>query len=282
MYVVNHNQLAPRPKPKHLEVAYAEQFKDWSVVDAYRYRPSYPPGLFTFLATLMRGASGAILDVGCGTGDIARFLTSLATRVDAVDFSEPMITTGRTLPGGGHPKLRWIEGTVEEAELSPPYALITAGESIHWMDWERVFPRFRAMLPDGGHLALINRAAEPNPWDADVLQVIQQFSTNRDYRPYNILDELVSRDVFIPQGSHRTVSLLSPWNIQDFVESYHSRNGLSRDRMSRRDAAAFDRAVTAIVAPCAADGQLTLHTYAVVTWGTPGTPESTRPQPGGF
>jgi len=53
-----------------------------------------------------------------------------------------MIEQGKQLPNGDHPQLRWICGKVEEVRLSPPYALITAGSSIHWMQWERAFPRW--------------------------------------------------------------------------------------------------------------------------------------------
>ncbi len=42
-------------KPKHFSSEYAEQFKDQSVVEAYRFRPSYPSEVFDILAELVRG-----------------------------------------------------------------------------------------------------------------------------------------------------------------------------------------------------------------------------------
>ena len=40
------------PKPKHLGPQYGEQFKDKSVVEAYRYRPDYPDATFDILDDL--------------------------------------------------------------------------------------------------------------------------------------------------------------------------------------------------------------------------------------
>ena len=63
-----------KPKPKHLGQEYASQFQDQSVVDAYRHRPPYPPQTFEILAGLIRSEPKIVLDIGCGTGKIARGL----------------------------------------------------------------------------------------------------------------------------------------------------------------------------------------------------------------
>src|SRR5690242_7654573 len=114
------------PKPAHLEVRYAEQFQDQSIVRAYQHRPAYPAEIFSTLAGLITGEPRVVLDIGCGTGDVARPLANLVGRVDAVDFSKAMLERGRTLPGGDNPKLKWVFGRVEEVPLEPSYKLITA------------------------------------------------------------------------------------------------------------------------------------------------------------
>ena len=144
-----------QPKPENFQTHYAEAFKDQHVVEAYRYRPPYPPEVFTILASLIVDEPRAVLDVGAGSGDIARHLVEFVERIDAVDFSQNMIERGRRLPNGDNPRLHWIYGKVEEVPLAPPYALITAGSSIHWPDWNIAFPRFREVLTPHGFLALI-------------------------------------------------------------------------------------------------------------------------------
>jgi hypothetical protein len=71
------------PRPKQFGREYADIFKDRSVVDAYRFRPTYPPAVFEILNGLVdtRAKPRVILDAGCGTGFLARELTRLADRV---------------------------------------------------------------------------------------------------------------------------------------------------------------------------------------------------------
>src|SRR6478735_11388399 len=103
-----------RPKPKHLAPEYGAQYQDRSVAAAYPSRPPYPAETFAVLSGLIADASLAVLDVGCGTGDIARRLAPLVERVDAVDVSAAMIAQGRQQPGGDAPNLHWMQATVEE------------------------------------------------------------------------------------------------------------------------------------------------------------------------
>src|SRR5262245_14462885 len=107
------------PKPKHLAAEYGAQFQDESVAEAYPNRPPYPAATFPALRELAVDLPRAVLDVGCGTGDISRKLAPLVERVDAVDISTAMIAQGRRQPGGDASNLHWIRATVEEAEVSP-------------------------------------------------------------------------------------------------------------------------------------------------------------------
>ena len=61
-----------QPKPEHFGASFAEAFKDQRVVDAYRYRPPYPNEVFGILSGLIADAPRAVLDIGAGSGDIAR------------------------------------------------------------------------------------------------------------------------------------------------------------------------------------------------------------------
>ncbi len=69
----------------------AGRFQDQSVVDRYHLRPTYPLELFAILNELIVDEPRTVLDIGCGTGNIARPLADYVERIDAVDLSLPML-----------------------------------------------------------------------------------------------------------------------------------------------------------------------------------------------
>ncbi len=262
-----------QPKPENFNTYYAEAFKDQHVVEAYRYRPPYPQEVFTILASLIRDEPRTVLDVGSGSGDIARPLVERVERVDAVDFSQGMIERGRQLPNGSHPQLHWIYGKVEEVQLAPPYALITAGSSIHWPAWEIAFPRFHRMLTPKGSLALIYRRTQPMPWDTEIRKVLAQFSERRQgHRGSNAIKELEARGFFHKQGEKETAPIPFSQSLNDYIEGLHSRSGFSRERMGEQKAADLDRQIRTLLLQFQPDGILPLQVVASVTWGTPTIP----------
>jgi trans-aconitate methyltransferase len=268
-FVFNIQGYAMQPKPEHFGSSFAEAFKDQRVVDAYRHRPPYPDEVFDILAGLITDEPRAVLDVGAGSGDIARQLVDEVERVDAVDFSMRMIEMGKQLPNGQHPHLQWIYGKVEDALLTPPYALITAGSSIHWTEWSIAFPRFRSMLTPNGFLALIYRRTQPMSWDASLRNLRAQFSTRRNHRSANAVEELKMRGFFHQQGEKETARVPFFQSVDDFIAGLHSRSGFSLERMGQQKAAEFDQQVRSFLAQFHNDGMLSLQVTATVTWGQP-------------
>ncbi len=260
------------PKPIHLGPQYGAQFGDASIVRAYRYRPPYPGEVYSLLSDLLPRGRVALLDAGCGTGDLA--LGMLAgipeiERLDAIDLSAEMVAEGQRRTGGNDPRLNWQVAPIETAALEPPYALITAGESLHWMDWPVVLPRFREVLAPGGVLALVGRSQLPAPWSEDHIEIIRRYTTNLDYQPYDLVEELTSRELFTVRGTRKTAPVTHTQSIDGYIESWHSRNGLSRDRMTPDAADAFDRETRELLAALGHLETVTFDVVGSVTWGLP-------------
>ena len=257
-------------EPLDARTFYADTFKDRQVVDAYGHRPPYPDEVFAILASLLSDEPRSVLDVGAGSGDLARRMVDFAERVDAIDFSESMIEQGKRLPNGEHPHLRWIHGKVEEVLIAPPYALITAGSSIHWMQWERAFPLFRSALTPHGSLALVYRRTLPMAWDDAMRKLRAQFSTRRDQqRGSRVVEELEARGFFRQQGTQETAPVPFSQSIEDFIEGLHSRSSFSRELMGQQQAAELDRQVRNLLLQFHPDGMLPLQVVGKVIWGTP-------------
>lgn len=252
---------------------YASIFGDASVVHAYQYRPPYPPETFEILLSLIdaEAVSRTVLDAGCGPGVIARELVQAVDRVDAVDVAARMIAAGKTLPGGDNPKLCWIPGAIEHVPLHPPYALIVTAASLHWMHWETVMPRFHTLLTPGGYLAVVEVVTEPTLW-SDALDFIGTYSMNKDFQPYNtitVTQELAAHGLFEQRGIKTTAPVPFRQSVDEYVESFHARNGLSRNRMDTQVANAFDRQLRELVSGHCPSGVVELQTRGRVIWGRP-------------
>ncbi|HEX4526152.1 MAG TPA: class I SAM-dependent methyltransferase [Gaiellaceae bacterium] len=258
------------PKPRGWASEYAAWFDEDSVVARYDARPPYPAQAFAKLAALVVDEPHAVLDAGCGTGELARGLAPVVGRVDAVDRSTAMLAKGRTLPGGAAPNLRWIHAELEDVPLDPPYALVVAGESVHWFDWPRVMPKLAGALSEGGVLALVYRdwlgATELR---ARLAPVYARHGANPDFVALDPIRELERRGLLDRLGDYQTDR--EPWTptIDELLACHHSQNGFVIEKM--RDPVAFDREVIAVadeLIPKSA-GRFELDVTATITWGRP-------------
>jgi ubiquinone/menaquinone biosynthesis C-methylase UbiE len=255
-------------KPSFFASEHAQVFKHQSIAEAYQHRPPYPAEVFALLAGLISKEPRRVLDIGSGTGNIARNLIEYVESIDAVDFSQQMIEQGKQLPNGNHPHLRWLYGPVEEVALDPPYALVTAGESLHWMNWDIVLPRFHEVLLPGGYLAIVDKKTTPDPWSL-LREIIPRYTTNKGDRR-NMVRELERQGLFQKVGEQKTAPVPFIQSINDYIESYHSRSGFSRERMGVERAQAFDQEARKILLRTYHSDTITLQVIGSIVWGIPG------------
>jgi SAM-dependent methyltransferase len=262
--------------PSFLRPDVAATFGDPDVAASYRYRPTYPPAVFDHLLGLIADEPRTVLDLGCGTGFLARPLAPLVDRVDAVDISEAMIAEGRRLPGGDHPHLRWIVGRAEIVPLHPPYSLVTAGDSLHWMDWEVVLPRLADVLAPTGSLAILSVDGRVAPDDSGfqdgLVAIIRRFSTYLDWRPdFDLVATLERRGLFRRRGHMTTAATSFRQTVDEYVESFHARASLSWERLAPEAAAAFDATLRRLVLERGGP-TVELAVQATINWGWPARP----------
>jgi hypothetical protein len=149
--------------------------------------------------------------------------------------------------------------------------MVTAGASIHWMEWSVVFPRFKEMLTTDGYLVIIDgdRPIEA-PWHDAELELIHKYSTNRHHESIDLIQELVNRGHLYLIGDKQTAPVGFSQSLTDYVQSFHSRESMSKEHMGAENVKAFDTELSAILSDYVDDkGHLTFELEARVTWGKP-------------
>jgi hypothetical protein len=180
-----------------------------------------------------------------------------------------MIAQGKTLANGNHANLNWICSPAETAPINPYYGLITAASSLHWMDWDVLLPQLATALAPGAFLAIFDDNLVPGEWNRHINRLIPQYSTNRDFTPYNLIEELNSRRLFALVGQQETQPKPYSQSIDENIEAMHSRNGFSRDRMTPAAAKEFDAKMRQILLNHFPDGFVHLQVKTTVCWGRP-------------
>lgn len=255
-----------RPSPRGLAAVFAQP----GVADAYQHRPPYPPDVFDVLEQLITDRPRNVLDIGAGEGALARQLAARVDHLDAMDVSAAMVAAGRRRPGGRQSNLHWIIGAVETGELGGPYALVTAGASLHWMAWEQTMARLAGVMTDNAFLAVVDHSPQEVPWRKELVEVIVHHSRNPDFDPrFSVVDALCDEGLFELTGRAKSAPMSFRQSVASYVEQFHSTATLARELMSNEEATAFDLAIKEIVRPWTVDDVLEMKIVATVAWGHP-------------
>jgi SAM-dependent methyltransferase len=111
-----------------------------------RFRPGYPDELLALVAERAGlDGTGRLLDLGCGTGNVAIPLARWFEAVVAVDVEPEMLAEVRkTAP----PNVRTVEARAEEVGASwGRFRLATVGAALHWFDSALVLDRLSQITP---------------------------------------------------------------------------------------------------------------------------------------
>jgi len=165
--------------------------------DYERYRPDYPEEALRWTAERLGLRPGAcMLDVGAGTGKLARGLVALGFEVVAVEPGRQMLEQLR----GAVPEAEAHEGPAEALPL--PDASVdaaVAGQAFHWFERGKALAELhRVVRPQGGLALLWNWWDERDPLQHELGELIGYAG----HEPYSE-DELPGAPLFRELG--RTV-----------------------------------------------------------------------------
>lgn len=116
-------------------------------------RLGYPSDIVE-VATAGLGAGSAVLEVGCGTGQLTECLACFGFRLTAIDLGPSMISAARRRLAGSA-VLFEVASFEDFAAPEASFDLIVSGTAFHWVDPEVRFRKPARLLRPGGWLALL-------------------------------------------------------------------------------------------------------------------------------
>ncbi|WP_198148031.1 class I SAM-dependent methyltransferase [Elstera litoralis] len=124
--------------------------------DYRQHRAGFPPELLDRLSAFGVGGPGQrLLDVGTGTGTLARQFAERGALVTGIDPAAPMLAQARALDAAAGVSVTYLEGKAEVIPLPDgSFDAITAGQCWHWFDRPKAAGEMHRLLGPGGRMVI--------------------------------------------------------------------------------------------------------------------------------
>jgi SAM-dependent methyltransferase len=138
-----------------------------------QYRRGYPEAVIDAVAARFGlGPDDVVVDLGCGTGQLALPLAARVGAVIGVDPEPDMLRRARDgATRAGVRNATWRLGTDRDltalGAAVRPLGALTVAVAIHWMDRDALFSAARELLRDGGGIVVVTNGAPLWAQDTD-------------------------------------------------------------------------------------------------------------------
>lgn len=136
-----------------------------TAADYAQHRPGFPPRFFEKVGQLKIGAVGQrVLDLGTGTGTLARGFSARGCSVVGLDPSPGMLAQAARLAAEASLDTTWICAHAEETGLPEgSFDAVSAGQCFHWFDRPRAAAECHRVLRPGGRIVVAYFSYLPDP-----------------------------------------------------------------------------------------------------------------------
>ncbi|MFE7802924.1 class I SAM-dependent methyltransferase [Nocardia sp. NPDC057440] len=234
------------------------------------HRPAYPQPLFEDLLR-RSGEGGLLVDLACGTGEIAIPLHERFTHVQAVDLESDMIEVGRTKAVEvSADNIAWSVGRAEDLAVTEPAQLVTIGNAFHRLDRPLIADRAREWLAPGRCLAILGSSTPwsgTEPWQTIAVDVVARWS-GEPGRPPSASEPTAGggparrthEEILCEAGFADVTEYQFPtphaWTVDEFLGFLWSTSYTARIRQGPALAEEFEKDLRAQLLECEPSGQL--------------------------
>jgi SAM-dependent methyltransferase len=208
-----------------------------------QFRPPYPSALLDDLRVRVPiDGRGRLLDLACGTGQVACALAGDFAEVWAVDQEDEFVEFGRAKTrSSGLRNTLWVTASAEEVKPEGRFDLVTIGNAFHRLRREVVANRLLPHLAPGGCIALLwgdTPDRGDQPWQQAMTDTMRRWKRRvgaQDRVPDNweLLidqdphDQVLQRAGYLCEGRFE-FSATHHWTVESLIGFVYSTSVLSR------------------------------------------------------
>jgi SAM-dependent methyltransferase len=241
-------EISPRPP----EPTFSSGLYEGTAEDYDRCRLPYPDDLIEFVGTVLAlEGKGLLVDLGAGTGQVARALRPFVERAVAVDSEPDMVEYGRARTERERDRIEWLLTRAEDADFpSGSVDVLASGNAFHRLNRPVVVGKAARWLSSEGAVILLwsdSPWGGEESWCLELSGVIHEWLERSgagaripvgwERREYP--DEILLREAGFGRQCLRTVTVRQVWTVDMIVGFLHSTSFASRAAL-REHADAFD------------------------------------------
>jgi ubiquinone/menaquinone biosynthesis C-methylase UbiE len=200
-----------------------------------KYRPLYPSLLIRFLIDKFSlNGEGRMLDLGCGSGQLALRFHDWFEQVVGVDTEPEMLEQANRLSIENRiENVVWLNGKAENllANYWGNVRLIIIAKAFHWMDRESILETMYNSCEVNGGIAIIDNAQKQEPllWQIKVDEVVKKWLGNKRKAgrgiyvpPSEKYEDIVAKSKFDDIGKYVLPSFSHNWTIESIIGNLYS------------------------------------------------------------
>jgi len=201
----------------------------------YEYYAKYRPGIpKKVINVIIRHfgirPSDRILDIGCGTGQVALAMENKCGEMLCLDSDLEMLKQAKKATKNSQMKLTWINCDAKDLggnkRISGTFKVATICRAFHWMNQKQVLKDLNDLIDDDGGIAILGDGSFWNgkeKWQRAVKKIIQKYlgkERRAGKTTFKESDEpwenIITRSSFKFVKKHELTTVRS-WNIESII-----------------------------------------------------------------